>query len=256
MADDEEDEDEQLVDVGPQFDQGLEKFHLPYKVATVQEGFNQRAYWDQDAQGEPEWLWGRAHDYMKIQLAPSKFLLNNKDTFASEFEACEVPAQEFHFRKKAEKDDRKKNNRWVEHTMESRGFLIALMWCMKNRALALESKKKALALLKGLIASSLAFAAAAGPVAMSLSVPDEGGLIHQALLTFSGQGISHMSGQGLCPSMGLPLHYGTSCIKPIGWAPACAAAWVTSFSSFAISVPIPCSKCLAKMCCKALGDWP
>ena len=191
MADDEEDEDEQLVDVGPQFDQGLEKFHLPYKVATVQEGFNQRAYWDQDAQGEPEWLWGRAHDYMKIQLAPSKFLLNNKDTFASEFEACEVPAQEFHFRKKAEKDDRKKNNRWVEHTMESRGFLIALMWCMKNRALALESKKKALALLKGLIASSLAFAAAAGPVAMSLSVPDEGGLIHQALLTFSGQGITH-----------------------------------------------------------------
>ena len=101
MADDEEDEDEQLVDVGPQFDQGLEKFHLPYKVATVQEGFNQRAYWDQDAQGEPEWLWGRAHDYMKIQLAPSKFLLNNKDTFASEFEACEVPAQEFHFRKKS-----------------------------------------------------------------------------------------------------------------------------------------------------------
>ena len=86
------------------------------------------------------------------------------------------------------------------------------------RTLALESKKKALALLKGLIASSLAFAAAAGPVAMSLSVPDEGGLIHQALLTFSGQGISHMSGQGLCPSMGLPLHYGTSCIKPIGWA--------------------------------------
>lgn len=47
MADDEEDEDEQLVDVGPQFDQGLEKFHLPYKVATVQEEFNQRAYWDQ-----------------------------------------------------------------------------------------------------------------------------------------------------------------------------------------------------------------
>lgn len=59
------------------------------------------------------------------------------------------------------------------------------------RTLALESKKKALALLKGLIASSLAFAAAAGPVAMSLSVPDEGGLIHQALLTFSGQGITH-----------------------------------------------------------------
>ena len=50
MADDEEDEDEQLVDVGPQFDQGLEKFHLPYKVATVQEGFNQRAL------GQGPWL--------------------------------------------------------------------------------------------------------------------------------------------------------------------------------------------------------
>ena len=115
------------------------------------------------------------------------------------------------------------------------------------RTLALESKKKALALLKGLIASSLAFAAAAGPVAMSLSVPDEGGLIHQALLTFSGQGITH-------EWAGVVSKYGPATAL---WHKLHKANWLgSSFSSFAISVPIPCSKCLAKMCCKALGDWP
>lgn len=121
-------------------------FQLPYKVATLKEGLNLRAYWNRDGGDEPEWLWARAHEYCKVGTHAGKFLSGNKAAILKDFGQFEVPREEFHYRQKAEQDERVKQNLWKEHTLDSRGLLVTLMWVTKNRALSMESKKQAIRL--------------------------------------------------------------------------------------------------------------
>eukprot|EP00438_Fugacium_kawagutii_P019946 Skav209629 [mRNA] locus=scaffold4224:82940:87399:+ [translate_table: standard] len=185
--DDEEEEKETLAILG--LNSG--DYKLPYKVGTIKDGLNQRVYWDEEGGGEPEWLWGRAHEYCKVAIHASKMLSSNRESILTEFRRFEVPDAELHYRQLKEQQERVKKNMWKEHTLDSRGLLVLLLWCMKNRALSSQSKRLALTLAQELIQLGLVFAATYGAVTWMCSAPTNNDELHQVLLQFSQQGVTH-----------------------------------------------------------------
>ena len=167
---------------------------LPYEVATITGGLNQRAYWDKKTGGEPEWLWGRVHMFCTIGTHAYKLLGQGRGSILQNFSTFEVPEAELHYRTKQEQQDRATHGMWKEHTIESRGLLVTLMWLMKNRALGLTCKKKALGLLTGLVQACLAFNCSGGAAQaqVSCAVPHEHqDQLVQHVISFTAQGITH-----------------------------------------------------------------
>eukprot|EP00438_Fugacium_kawagutii_P036662 Skav236023 [mRNA] locus=scaffold1524:87232:91566:- [translate_table: standard] len=118
-------------------------------------------------------------------------LSSNRDSILTEFSRFEVPDAELHYRQRDEQQERQKKHMWKEHTLNSRGLLVLLVWSIRNRALSVQSKKLAMNLGKALIQLGLAYAAASGAVTWMCSAPTNNGQLHQVFLQFSDQGVTH-----------------------------------------------------------------
>ena len=179
-------------------------FKLPFGVATL-DSIQQRAYINEE--GCPEWLWSRAHAFLGIASEPGKLLRVNLDGIQNAMQSLQVPAGELHYRKAQKpadgeqpqqpqgqdgqqpqgQDEANKKETWQDHTFESRGLLVILLWVMKNRALKAAAKVKSLTLLLELAARALSIADVQRPFMGMVTLPN--GNLACKELYFSEQGI-------------------------------------------------------------------
>ena len=170
-------------------------FELPFNVATFQD-VAQRAYFEDGH--EPEWLFSRVHSYVGAKTEAGRMLRNNKAAIQQELEELQVPSSEFHYRgqqpeqeatSSTDTKDPKKDLKWKDHTFESRGLLVMLLWIMKNRTLKAQSKVKSLTLLLELVAKAFTMLDIQRPF-MAILVKPDGQMVSREL-RFSGQGLCH-----------------------------------------------------------------
>ena len=165
----------------PVVDDPFNHFQMPYPVATVLEGLNQRAYVRDD--GVPEWLWSRAHSYCEVKQDLTKMLRVNREALEMDLRDAQVDPAELHFRGAAA---READALWTDHTMESRCFLVALMGLCKNRSLKYESKVKALNLLNSMVHKAFE---ASRPSQITGMVIDKQGISQSHPLSFNSHGV-------------------------------------------------------------------
>ncbi|CAK9040471.1 Uncharacterized protein SCF082_LOCUS29971 [Durusdinium trenchii] len=172
-------------------------FKMPFGVATL-ESFQLRAYLNKVQEGEAqkvEWLWGRVHDYCKVQQQPGRMLALNLESIKAELKALLVPETEVHYRGQLILQN--PDAEWKCHTLESRGLLVMTIWLMKNRGLKALSKNKALNLLLGLANQCLDLVKSCTGV-----VVDRRGGLKQMELPFEENGICRAAFESLveqCP---------------------------------------------------------
>ena len=169
-------------------DDGLSDFKLPFPVATIKE-FEQRAYLTEDQR--VEWVWTRVHHFCEIRTEPGKLLRNNAEQINQELRRALVPVTQFHYRGLAQEGQEPMDNcKWKDHTLESRPFLVILLWLVKNRGMPAKTKLKALKLLLGMVELAFAFADVTVPITAMVAKAEGGNLVSEELV-FSAQ-------QGLC----------------------------------------------------------
>ena len=134
---------------------------LPFRVCTLTE-VAQRGYIRDD--DVVEWVWTRAHEFCQIKREPGRLLMLNKDALARECRVLQVDPAQIHYRGKDGGDQAQ----WKEHTMESKAYLVALMWALKNRAMQPQSKLLAMKLLLALVTMALASADLSVPMTAML----------------------------------------------------------------------------------------
>ncbi len=176
----------------------LDGFKLPYPVATVAD-FEQRAYLDQENGNTPEWLYIRAHTYCQISQDPTRMLRLNKASLQTTFQGLQVPMEtNFHFRGQGERNEGD-GVPWTEHTFGSGGYFVFLFWLLRNRALRVFSKVKALDLCLGMAQKALEYACLVngGVVTCMALLLDGNGTLHSQELHFNQQGVCHQEWQQL-----------------------------------------------------------
>ena len=176
----------------------FEGFQLPFPIATLAD-LGQRAYL---RNGKVEWLYARVHEHCRVKKEPGRMLRDNKESILCAFDEHSVPRAEWHYKGKEQGgDDSAQDHDVSPHTVESRGFLVLLLWMLKNKSLKAINKVKALSLLLDLVEKSFAYADKAIPIMVQM-VGRAGNLVSQEVL-FSAQGLSTSLKALLDHSLGL-----------------------------------------------------
>ena len=162
----------------------MSDFQLPYGVATFPE-WQQRAYVKSD--GEVHWLYHRLHDFVGLQKEPHKMLYENKQSLHDFLVSSECSPDVVCYGRR--KLPTAQNADWKAHTLESRGFLLYLLWLMQDRPVRREQKQKALKLLSGTLALAFLAASAGQPVQVSANVLTTEGVLVNSPLNFTDQGL-------------------------------------------------------------------
>ena len=149
---------------------------------------------------------------LKLELSLAESWAGNRNPIEDELVGLQMPVEELHYRgvqQQAVHDDRQ----WSDHTIESRGLFVLLLWAMKNRALKAKSKLNAMNLLQSLVMKAFNVAGVQMmPWTAMLTKPD-GRLISREL-RFSMQGLCQGFGEflRLCPgAVALWVSLGTRC---------------------------------------------
>ena len=134
-------------------------FKLPFNVATVPE-FQQRAFVSKDEQ-TVEWQWLRVHAWCGATQPPGRMMMLNKASMLEELACCQVPSSEWKYRGVGEAQEETPFKGVKSHGLGCRAYFVMLLWLLKNRALSVVVKERALKLFLGM--ATLAFAALCAP---------------------------------------------------------------------------------------------
>ena len=171
--------DGQEDDTCPHDDPDAAAFNLKFSVATLLD-LQQRAYIDPNAgggQGRVEWLLVRLHNFLGIAKEPHRMLKENMPSLHKVFGNMSCSVEEIHYR-----GLQCSGGLWKDHTLESRAFLLFLLWVLQNRPLNKQVKFRALRLLLAIVALAFTAASAAHAVQVSANIlAADGSLINKAL---------------------------------------------------------------------------
>ena len=155
---------------------------LPFRVCTVPELALRGYIRDDDV---VEWVWARAFEYCQFKREPGRMLMLNREALGKECRALQVDAAQIHFRGKGAVEQQ--NQQWKEHTLETKAFLVTLLWSLKNRALQPQCKLLALKLLLTLVTICLESADLEAPMTAMME-KQRVGLVYEEL-RFTLQGV-------------------------------------------------------------------
>ena len=147
--------------------------------------FEQRAYLDTAAGSRPEWLYIRLHEFCGIATEPWKLLKQNLDGFKKFCGKLQCPDSEIHYRGHGAGNQSK----WAEHTLNSRGYLLLLLFLLSSRPLKNACKQKVLQLFLGMLDLAFRAAVAEGTIQVMVNIVSQNADLVSMPLTFDAQGL-------------------------------------------------------------------
>ena len=161
---------------------------LPYRVCTVVD-LEQRGY---ITNGVVEWVWARLHSYCQIKKEPGRLLMQNKEAIKATCRTLQVSPEEVHYRGRVapEAGQPGEASSFKDHTLETRAYLVALLWLLKNRTLNSHNKALALQLLLGMVSKGTAAAAEGGARVCGMIYKDSNAGLFSQELSFTAQGMT------------------------------------------------------------------